>query len=100
MTIRALEEIARECDGHRRHATRLRHQQQSPAIDEGDGWMIGFPQVRILASQAGPARCEFRPDETAGEGDHAAQRPSRQDERRCSQLTRHDIGIDKDTKSR
>jgi hypothetical protein len=57
--------IAREGDRHGRHAAGLRHQQQDPAIDEGDHGMVGFAQVPVLAARFRQTRSEFGPDECA-----------------------------------
>ena len=41
-------------EGHRhcRHPAGLSHQKKDPAINEGDGRMVGFTQVKVLPSRA------------------------------------------------
>ncbi len=92
--MRDVQEITREGDGHRSHAASLRHQQQRPAVNEGDCGMIGLTNVRVLPIQIRTARGQLRVNEGSGECDQPAQRPGEQDQRRRVHLARNHVGVD------
>ena len=81
---------------HRGHAAGLCHQQQHPAIDEGDSRVIGLAEVEILAACAGQPRGQLGPDESAQQGEGAARHPDAENQERRVYLPRHHAGIDED----
>jgi hypothetical protein len=70
--------VAREDEGHRRHASRLHDEQEDPAVQECGQRMIGVAQVRVLSTHSRPTRGQLRVDQRAQERHHAARGPRAQ----------------------
>ena len=97
--MRQLEKIARKRDRDRRHPPGLDDEQQHPAVNEGHRRMQRLAQIRILATDDGQARGQFRINKSAGQRDQAAHDPRAEDERRCVDPLGDEIGIDENARA-
>ena len=91
-------EVSREGDGDRRHASRLHHEQQRPAVEERDRRVKRLSQVRVLPADLRPTRGQLRVDERARERNAAAQDPRELHHERRRNLPRHDGRVHKDAR--
>ena len=89
-------EVAGESYGNRRHSSRLSDQLERPSVNKCYGRMIGFPQVRVLATQMWAARGKLGIDKSSGERDQPARDPCAQNQGRRMNLSSNNVRVDKD----
>src|SRR6185312_8924710 len=93
-----LENISGRGNSHRGHSARLYDQQQSPAVQESNRWMISLAQVSVLASdEIWSLRSQLGINESASQGHETSKEPAGEDERHSVNASRHDVGIHEDT---
>ena len=86
------------CEGHRHggHPSTLRHQEQSPGVEERHERVKRLAQVGVLAADGRPPRRELRVDEGADQREDAAHGPRAQRRAGGADLLRHHGGIHED----
>src|SRR5262245_15889674 len=99
MNAGKLDKVACESDRNCGHAARLRHKQQSPAINERHRWMVCLADIRILAAHVWPSCGEFRINERADQRDKTAGCPCGEYQERRVHLTRDDVRIHEDSRT-
>ena len=74
--LRQLEKIAREGHRDRCHPTGLDDEEQNPPVDERNRRVQSLAQIGILPADNRQPRGQLRINETSGERDHPASRPT------------------------
>ena len=92
-----VQKVAGEGDGYGRHTTGIDDQQQHPAVEKCDRWMIGFAEVSILTADGGERGRQFSPNESAAHSDNAAKNPGGEDQCWSMDLLRDNVGIYEDS---